>query len=130
MLKEKFEQAKGFVIDHKKEIGIAVGSIVGGVIVWKIVKKVPKVGGPVDKFIMKAVESDVTEYLPAPDLAIGVVDDLWVDQFGKNLILNEFTIADMGKIGEELLKIDGVTNETEVTAILGLLDKVEKVVEF
>lgn len=130
MLKEKFEQAKDFVVDHKKEIAIVALTAVGGVIVWKIVKKIPSVETPVDKIIVEAAESSFTGYLPKPDLALGVVNDLWVDQFGKNLILNEFTVADMGKIGEELLKIDGITKETEVTAMLGLLDKVEKVVEF
>lgn len=130
MLKEKFERDKEFVVEHKKEIAIVALTAVGGAVVWKVVKSVPSIETPVDKIIVGAAESTVTEYLPRPDLAVGVVDDLWVDQWGKNLILNEFTVADMGKIGEELLKIDGITKETEVTAVLGLLDKVEKVVEF
>ena len=130
MLKEKFEQAKEFVVEHKKEIAIVALTAVGGAVVWKVVKSVPSIETPVDKIIIEAAESKVTEYLPRPDLAVGVVDDLWVDQFGKGLILNEFSVGDMGKIGEELLKIDGITKETEVTAVLGLLDSVEKVVEF
>ena len=127
MLKEKMTKVKDFVLDHKKEIAIGVGVIVGGIVVYKIVKHVPKAD-----IVTDVNWSDMTEEivdLEIPKLEVGTIDELWADQWGKSLILNDITVGDMGKIGEEFLKIDGVTKDTVVTATMGLLDKVDNVVE-
>ena len=128
MLKEKMTKVKNFVVDHKKEIAIGVGVIVGGVVVYKIVKHIPKADLVTDVDWSGMTEEIVD--LEIPKLEVGTIDELWSDQWGKSLILNDITVGDMGKIGEEFLKIDGVTKDTVVTATMGLLDKVESVVEF
>jgi hypothetical protein len=125
MLKEKLAQVKAFAKDHKKEIAIGIGVLVGGTVVYKIVKSSPKV---ID--ICETIDkSNVIKDLEIPKTELGTINELWQDGFGKNLILNDVTVGDLGKVGEEFLKIDGVTNETVVTAVVGLLDEVE-VTEF
>ena len=119
MLKEKMKQVKEFVVEHKKEIAIGVLVVVGGVTVYKIVKSTSKI---------TTIDLDSINYeykdLEIPKLDVGVIDDLWEDNWGKSLILNDCTVADMGKLGEEFLKIDGITKDTVVTATVGLLNKV------
>ena len=129
MLKEKVTKVKNFVVDHKKEIAIVAGLTVGGIVVYKILKSVPKGDERIGKIISDVADTEFLERIEKPVLSIGTVDDIWKDQWGTSIILNDFTVGDMGKIGEEFLKIDGVTNDTVVTAMLGLLDKVESVVE-
>lgn len=126
MLKEKMTQVKTFVVEHKKEITIGVACVVGGVIGYKIVKSIPKV----DEISEALSRSKVIKDLDIPEMEVGKIDELWVDGFGKNLILNDCTVGDLGKIGDEFLKIEGVTKDTCVTAVVGLLDKVESVTEF
>ena len=121
MLKEKMTKVKDFVVDHKKEIAIGLGVIVGGVVVYKIVKHVPKAD-----LVTNVEWSGMTEEivdLDIPKLEVGTIDELWKDQWGKSLILNDVTVGDLGKVGEEFLKIDGVTKDTVVTATMGLLDE-------
>ena len=120
-MKERLEKVKKFVSDHKKELAIGAGTVVGGVVIYKITKKAPKFETikQVSHIGTKIKELDI------PKLDLGTIDDLWVDEFGTNLILNDVTVADLGKVGEEFLKIDGITNKTTVTAIVGLLDSVE-----
>lgn len=122
MLREKYEKVKEFVVDHKIEIAVGLCVAVGGgVVLNKIMKSTPKINGA-EKVIVKMGDVRIDKNLPIPEVAVGTIDELWVDQWGKNLILNDVTVADLGKIGEEFLKIDGVTNETEVSAVIGLLD--------
>ena len=123
MLKEKIEQVKTFVAGHKKEIAIGVCVAVGGVVVYKIVKKTLKIDSMSDVVTDDSLWDQLTE-LEIPELEVGTIEDLWKDQWGKSLILNDITVADMGKIGEEFLKIEGVTKDTVVTASVGLLDGV------
>lgn len=110
MLKEKFEQAKKFVKEHKKEVAICVGTIVGGVIVWKITKHNPS----------KAIQADEIDI---PDLDIGVIDKLWIGSHGTGIILNDFTVTDMGAIGEELFKLENITDKTKVSAMITLYNE-------
>lgn len=118
-MKQKVEKAKTFVKEHKKEILIGTGLAVAGGLIFIITKKKPKFEGA------RRVIKTSMEYkdLEKPVLNIGRIDELWQDEFGKMAIINDFTVADMGTIGQEFLKIDGVTNETEVSVIMGLLDK-------
>ena len=125
MLKEKIEQVKVFVADHKKEIAIGLCVAVGGTVLYKVVKVKPKIEN-----VTGTMFCNVDKYLEIPKLDVGTITELWEEDGYKNLFLNDITVADMGKIGEELLKIDGVTNKTCVTAVVGLLDEVENVTEF
>ncbi len=117
MLKEKVTKGKEFVKEHKKEIAIGLACVVGGAVVYKITKKAPKFEKLEDCELIGSVTVDI------PQLKIGKIDDLWCDDFGKNLIVNDITVANMGEIGQEFLKIDGVTEDTVVTGVIGLLNK-------
>lgn len=121
MLKEKYEKVKEFVVDHKVEIAASLCVAVGGVALYKIVKSIPT-KTVADELIMKAADAGMAEKLPIPKLDVGTIDDMWVDQWGTNLILNDVTVSDLGKLGEEFLKIDGITDETVVSAVVGLLN--------
>lgn len=122
MLKEKIEQAKVFVKEHKKEIVAGLCIAAGGTVLYKICKSEPKF-----EAINTLIEaSSNIKDLDIPKLDVGTIDDLWSDNWGTNLILNDVTVADLGKVGNEFLKIDGVTNDTVVTAVVGLLTKVEQ----
>lgn len=118
-MKEKLEKAKTFVKEHKKEILIGTGLVIAGGVIFVVTKKKPKFEGA------RRVIKTSMEYtdLEKPELNIGRIDELWKDECGKMAIVNDFTVADMGSIGQEFLKIDGVTNDTEVSVIMGLLDK-------
>ena len=115
-MKQKLEKAKTFVKKHKKEIAIGVGTAVIGGVVYMITKKKPKINS-IDSFMPIPYKD-----LEIPKLDIGRIDELWQDKISKMAIVNDFTIADMGDIGQEFLKIDGVTNETEVSVIMSLVD--------
>ena len=118
-MKQEIEKSKEFVKEHKKEILIGTGIAVVGGLIFIVTKKKPKFEGTrrVIKTSMKCKD------LEKPNINIGRIDELWQDEFGKMAIVNDFKVADMGTIGKEFLKIDGVTNETEVSVIIGLLDK-------
>lgn len=130
MLKEKVKQVKDFVAEHKKEIAVGLCVTVGGVIIYKITKKEPKLDTIIKSNERGTIIGEITKQLEAPVLDVGTIDDMWVDKFGTTLILNDITVNDLGKVGEEFLKIDGINKDTCVTAVVGLLDKVESVTEF
>lgn len=115
------KNVKEFVKTHKKEIAIAAATV-GGVLAFAIIRKAPK-------FSKDAVKIDTTQvmdtYLPKPELEFGTLTELWKDEWGINAIVNDITIADLGKFGEQLTKIDGVENDTVVTAMMGFLEKTE-----
>lgn len=116
------KNVKEFVKTHKKEIAIAAAATVGGVLAFAITRKTPK-------FSKETIKSVTTQVMPTdilkPELDFGTLTDLWVDDYGVNAIVNDITVADLGKFGEQLTKIDGVENDTVVTAMMGFLEKTE-----
>lgn len=118
-MKQKIEKTKTFIKEHKKEILIGTGVVMVSGLIFIVTKKKPKFEGA--RRVIKT--SMGYKDLEKPSLNIGRIDELWQDEFGKIAIVNDFKVADMGAIGQEFLKIDGVTNETEVSVIMGLLDK-------
>ncbi len=141
MLKEKWNAGVEFVKNHKKEVLIGTGLVVIGGVIYIVTKKKPKgmknfkasdtvidmLSDGECKFM--TFEKYANMNLEIPEVELGEISDLWVDKFGKNLILNDVTVADLGKVGEQFLKIDGITNETNVTAVVGLLDKAVEIAE-
>ena len=121
MMKEKLEKAKTFVKEHKRELAIGAGMagivMIGGV-VYMITKKKPKIAN-ISDFVFHVKD------LEKPKMDIGTLAELWQEGGCINAILNDVTVADLGAVGEQFLKIDGVTNDTVVSAIIGLSDKVE-----
>lgn len=118
MMKEKLSKVKTFVNDHKKELIVGAGvtgTVLIGSIVYMITKQKPKIAD---------ISSVVTkiEDLEKPELDFGRLDELWREDSVVNLIVNDITVADLGAFGEQLKKINGVADDTTVTALMGLLN--------
>ena len=55
-----------------------------------------------------------------PDMAssVGIFCDVWHDNGAAMAIVTDLKVSDMGRLGEEFLKIDGVTPESIIAATL------------
>lgn len=116
MMKEKWERTKQFVADHKAEIamyGITAASVIGLVIVGKKLYDMDS-GAFFETIRGKDLEK--------PDFNLGKIEEFWQDPgvSQKTMIINDIKVGDMGRLGEQFLKIKGVTNETDISAIIGL----------
>lgn len=117
------KNVREFIKTHKKEIAIAAIATVVGSVAFVITRKTPK-------FAKETIKSVTTKVMPTdipkPELEFGTLTDLWVDDLGViNAIVNDITVADLGKFGEQLTKIDGVENNTVVTAVMGFINNPE-----
>ncbi len=115
-----------YVKNHKKEIALgALCTIGAGVLIALGVKAIQDAkaieANPV-KMIGDIVDDNWEDRNVVEGFTTGKVNELWDEGSCKNAIVNFFTIKDMGKLGEDLKKIEGVTDDTEVTALLGFLD--------
>lgn len=109
-----------FVKNHKKEIAIGAISAMGIGIVIAFGTRVSKT--------MKITKSNAStiENIDIPDVwGVGTMTDLWTEGTWTSTIVNNITVADLGKIGEELQEINGVKSGTEVSAMLSMLNTVE-----
>lgn len=104
-----------FVKNHKKTIAylavVTVGVAVGGSVVHKMMAK------------KKLVSTYETKDLDIPsDWEVGRLDSVWRDKQQKAVvgIIDHLKLEDLGKFGEEALKIDGVTEDTDVSLIFGI----------
>lgn len=113
-----FDEFKKFVKEHKKEIIIGTGVVVVGGLIFVITKKKLKIYAELgDKFSMPCKD------LEKPNISVGKIDEFWQDNFGKMAIVNDITVKDIGTLGQNFLQMDGVTNDTKVSMIMGLLDE-------
>lgn len=126
MIKEKAKKAWQFVKKHKDAFIVAGATLLGGTIMLTVGSKVIK-------------STPTTEALPSldvdPNWAItpckeseaigwnmGVMTDLWNQGGCPTAIINEVTIGEMGKFGEECTKIDGVTSDTVTSVVISFFD--------
>lgn len=109
------KKVKEFVNTHKKEIALTAVTVIGGALVYAITKKKLTLNPDTVKCVFNRVED-----LNKPEMNLGTITELWKEGDYVNAIVNDFTVADIGRLGEELCKIDGVTPETTVTALVGL----------
>lgn len=119
------EKSKDFVKRHKWKIVAGVGlAAVGGIIYG-----VSKTSAKVDDLIEKALEDNDGYYpgwkrLDGDAIGIGTVTDL-----GHNLadeyvdaIVSGITVADLGKLGEGLTNVEGITEDHTVSMVLSVLN--------
>lgn len=112
------KEVKEFFKNHWKELAAGAAVCVGGVIIYTITKQKPK-----------AISEVVSKVLPNTDLAkpvdwgIGELTELWDEGFGPQAIVNDISVSDLGDLGSELLKIDGVKENDKVSAILFVLKR-------
>lgn len=109
-----------FVKNHKKEVAIGVtgaAALICGIVYFATSKKSYT---PV-KF-SGVFETLASRDIPIDDWSVGTLTDCWRESGWINAIANDFTVADAGKLGEELLKIDGVTIDTAMQVVLSVPD--------
>lgn len=115
-----------YVKTHKKEIALGAACAVGtGVLIALGVKASRSMnisGNPV-QMIGDIVSSDDNwmERNLVDGFTTGKVNDLWNEDGYGNAIVQFFKIKDMGALGEDLKKIKGITDDTEVSAVLGFI---------
>ena len=110
---------------HKKAI-VAVSVVAGGVVVYAITKKsLPKIAQKIDvngpavnwEELRKKRISEL-----APNWSTGELTEIWEsvdDGAGSEIeiIVNNLKPEDLGKFGEDILKLDGTTNEDSISLI-------------
>lgn len=128
------EGVKNFVKEHKK--GIILGSLVliGGSVIYGISRKLPKIAKVTDdgdELVWISNYFTVTKkgFENCKDLLGDIDFDLGdsvkeVTQFDKivNTITQDITVGDLAKLGEDLLKIDGVTKDNKISAAINIID--------
>lgn len=125
----KYWEIKKFVMDHKTEIVLGTLGVVGtGVLVALGVKGIrssKNIGNPVE-MIGDIVDDNWKDKNVVEGFTTGKVNDLWNEGGCANAIVQFFKIKDMGDLGEDLKKIGGITDDTEVSAVLSFINtKVE-----
>lgn len=115
-MEKKSFSVKEFISEHKKQIIIGAIGVLGlGVMITGIVlgnKSGDSAGGGFKLFKSNDIQVE--------DWNVGNLSDCWKDKTHINAIVEGLTVGDAGKLGEELLKIDGVTLDTELDVILGM----------
>lgn len=113
-LKDKLEE---FIETHEFEIGVAAGVVacVAGVAVTCVA----------GKCMTRGIKD-----LPVPEMEIGKITMLWDEWWNKNArekcanaIVTDLTIADLGRFGNELTKIEGVKLDSPVQLVVTALMK-------
>lgn len=106
-----------FVKNHKKTIVylavVTAGVAVGGSIVHKIAKKKAD-------FFYEVKGLDIPS-----DWEVGRLDTLWKPETANNRVgiagtIDHLKLEDLGKFGEEAMKIDGVAEDMDVSLIFGI----------
>lgn len=114
-------EVKEFVKTHKKEIALTALAVVGGAVVFAITRKNPKIATQA----VEKVSENQWKWLDAPELSIGTITDLSTNGQWTDAIVNDITVADLGRFGEELCKIEGVKPNTIVSSVMSFIGEVE-----
>ena len=120
MTKQEFVE---YVRSHKKEITMGALGLVGtGLLVAlgvKVSKSIKVNNSPVDLIGEIVSDSNWKERNLVEGFDTGKVNDLW-NEGGTHgcAILNGLTIKDMGALGENLKLIGGITDDTQMSAVL------------
>ena len=117
---EKFEKVKAFCKEHKKEIAVAVVTGVGvavGVTACVVMKKVDisnltirEYKDTLDVLIDGTTESDVgKKHYKHIAADFGAILEVWnpTKHEGMMVISENVTLENIGKLGEEMMKLDG-----------------------
>lgn len=102
-----------FVKTHKKKLLIGAAAIAGGVALSMIGKK-----NRIPAYFSGVVSTPNAKDIPVADWGAGTLTSCWREGGWINAIVTDLTVADAGKLGEELLKVDGVTTDTALQTVL------------
>ena len=116
-------KVKGWVKRHKEEI-IYGAEVVGTVALTVVLIKTLKVAIPVKKLTKKIPNVEAVK-LSLDGIDIATITSEWSDGHNgefTDMILNDFKLGDMGKLGDALIDyLPNVDKSTEVTGIFGIL---------
>lgn len=126
MTKHEFAE---YVKNHKKEIALGALGLIGTGLLVAVGVEVSKAskaanGNPVEligDIVSYSCDDNWTERNLVEGFTTGKVNDLWNEGGCGNAIVQFFKIKDMGALGEDLKKIGGITDDTEVSAVLSFL---------
>lgn len=110
-----------FVKGHKKEIILTSLAIVGGTALFIVTKKKPECLKKV--FPNFRTRSEELNYIDSLDWKVGKLTDLWNEFESTNAVVYDVKIEELGKLGDEFLKIGGLTQDDTVSAVIGI-DKI------
>lgn len=109
-----------FIKTHKKEIALTGAAVIGGVVIFAVTKHW---SSSYAKFVTD--NGEVLSGRAAEDARIsslnwglGTITDLWNEGDYTNAIVNDITIADIGKLGEELLKDEMIKPDSTVSVVV------------
>lgn len=106
-----------FIKNHKKEILISTAVAIGGIIAFSITRKKPEV-----KPLLIEVPSDnIWRELDSSVINLGTIVGMDTNEEWIDVVVNDIKVSDLGKFGEELLKVETVNPETEVSAMISLI---------
>ena len=105
-----------FIRDHKKAIAIGAATLAGGITLIAFGKqtRIATIAGATISKLSTDVKVDGWD--------VGTLDMCWAESGHINAIVEGLTVKDAGKIGENLLKIKGVTPDTDLSIVIGIPD--------
>ena len=112
-MKEKLKKVGNYVKDHKKEIAIGTVVAIGSVFVGKFAWDHRRI---VDKAELIEQLGGYTQH----DMKFGVGYSEGYSSKGDwiGTTFNDLRVGDLGKVGSEMLKIPGITEESTISAII------------
>lgn len=112
-MKEKLKKVGKYVKDHKKEIIIGTIVTVGGVVVGKFAWDHRRI---VNKTDLVNQLGGYTHHDMPFDVGYSEGYSSKGDWIGTTF--NDLRVGDLGKVGSEMLKIPGITEESTISAII------------
>lgn len=110
---------KAWLKEHKMELLVGVGTTALVVFLAWLGIKQRKAGKPVLGIVHEIEDIDIK-------LDTATVTEAWKELGGVNMILNDIKVSDLGELGKDMIKnIPNVTEDTDVSCILGLLGTAE-----
>lgn len=103
---EKKNKVVEFVNANKKKIALGV---IGAVTA-------------IGSIVLVAMGKKRSKDIQVTDWGCGTLEECWRENGWINTIATDATVGDAGKLGEELMKIDGVTANTALQAMLFVED--------
>lgn len=118
-----------YVKEHKKEIALGALGLVGtGLLVAvgaKTISSIKVNENPVEligDIVSDSLDENWMDKNIVDGFTTGKVNDVWNEGGYGNAIVQFFKIKDMGTLGEDLKKIGGITDDTEVSAVLSFVN--------
>lgn len=112
-MKEKLKKVGNYIKNHKKEIAIGTVTVIGGIVVGKFAWDHRRI---VDKTGLIEQLGGFTQHDMKFDVGYSEGYSSKGDWIGTTF--NDLHVGDLGKVGTEMLKIPGITEESTISAII------------